>query len=189
LKEDQLIKYCKKGDPKAFELLVHKYSPLLAAICRRYVTDSAGAKDALQECFINIFKGIKNYESSGNFTSWLKRIAVTSSLKELRKKKKNVVSLASISEENIELTQEEPIAIEKLNITEVMQVINKLPDHYRIAFNLYVIEGYNHREISAIENIDETTSRARVSRARKKVKELLLKNQEYYGFTSARRMD
>lgn len=189
MKEKQLIKQCKKGDPKAFELLVHQYSPILSAICKRYVGDDANTKDALQECFINIFKGIKTYQATGSFVGWMKRIAVTSSLKEIRKRSKHTLSLSTINDYDKQMNVEEPVVLDKLNLEEVMKIINELPEQYRLVFNLYVVEGYNHKEIGELLGIEESASRTRVSRARKKVQELLLKNQHYYGFTPARKVD
>lgn len=185
----KLLRHCKKGDPKAFELLVHHYSPMLHSICKRYVIGSASAKDALQECLISIFRGIGSYKEVGSFEAWMKRIAVTSSLKELRKNKKQTLSLSSLAYSDNEIISEDPVILDKLNVDEVLEVINELPQDFRIAFNLFVIEGFSHKEIAILENIDETVSRVRVSRARKKVKELLLKNQAYYGFASARKVD
>ncbi len=189
MKDTDLIKSCKKGEHKAYELLVHKYSPVLFAICKRYVNDDAKAKDALQECFISVFKGIDTFKNGGNFQGWIKRIAVTSSLKQLRKERKNVFSFSSLKNDDSTFFKEEPIAIEILKLEEVLKIINQLPDDYRIAFNLFIIEGYSHNEIAVIENIAETVSRTRVRRARIKVQELLLKNEMYYEITSARKVD
>lgn len=187
--ETNLIRRCKKGDVKAFEQLVHTYSGMLNAVCTRYVKDRMIAKDALQECFISIYKNIKSYNEKGSFEAWMKRIAVTSSLKELRKKKKNEVSMEIINEADMQFSCDQPIAIEKLKFDEVLSTINLLPDEYRIAFNLFVIEGYSHAEIASLEKIDVSLSRARVSRARVKVQQLLLKNQDYYEFTTTRKVD
>ena len=187
--EKQLIKKCKKGDLKSFEKLVHTYSNMLNAICIRYVKDSVTAKDVLQECFITIYKNIKSYKPTGSFEAWMKRIAVTCALKELRKNRKQVVSLEIVNEKDLYGANENPVIIEKLKMDEVLSIINLLPDDYRIAFNLFVIEGYSHQEIARIENIEESLSRARVSRARIKVQNLLVKNQEYNGFTTTRKVD
>ncbi len=189
MKEKQLIKLCQKGDSKAFELLVHKYSPTLMGICMRYMKDETAAKDALQECFITIFRNIQKYQALGSFEGWLKRIAVTSSLKELRKKKSNVSSLTMIFEDQIEQLTEEPVAIQQLEEKAVLDKINSLPEEYRIVFNLYIIEGFSYKEIAELLGLKETSCRMRLSRARKKLHSLLLKDKDYYGFERTRKVD
>ncbi len=188
-RETKFINRCKKGDVKAFEQLVHRYSNVLYNVCIRYMIDRELAKDVLQECFITIYRNIKTYKNTGSFEAWMKRIAVTSSLKELRKNRKHEISMEIVKEIDLHSISEENVAIEKLKLDEVLATINLLPDEYRIAFNLFVIEGYNHSEIANLENIDVRLSRARVSRARTKVQQLLLKNQDYHEFTTARKVD
>lgn len=155
----------------------------------RYMKDDSAAKDALQECFITIFKSIKKYKSLGSFEGWLKRIAVTSSLKELRKKKKNTSSLTMIFEDQLESLSEEPVVLKNLEEKEVLSKINELPEDYRIIFNMYIIEGFGYAEIAEMLNLKETSCRMRLSRARKKLHSILLKDKDYYGFERTRKVD
>lgn len=189
MEQTQLIRLCQKGDAKAFEILVHQYSRMLMAICVRYMKDQSAAKDALQECLISIFRGIGKYKHEGNFEGWMKRIAVNSSLKELRKKKNSYNSLTLVNDIILENAFEEPIILESLNLEAVMIKINELPEDYRIAFNLYVVEGYSYQEIANLLQTTEVNCRMKVSRARKKLHTILLKDQDYHEFKRTRKVD
>ena len=155
----------------------------------RYMKDEAPAKDALQECFITIFRNIQKYKAIGSFEGWLKRIAVTSSLKELRKKNKNLSSLTMIYEDQLEEMSEQPVAIQNMEAKDVLDKINELPDEYRIIFNMYIIEGLSYAEIAELLDMKEASCRMRLSRARKKMHSILLKDQDYYGFEQSRKVD
>jgi len=173
LTEVQIIKYCKKGDSRGFKNLVDAYAPKLYGICLRYMNDEFEAKDVLQECFIKIFKNIPDYKTTGSFEGWISKIAVNCSLMALRK---NNIQLRLIDplngfNEKDHLT----VDIEKdMNEKDILDMLKKLPNHYRVIFNLAIIEGYKHSEIAEILDIPESTSRAKLSRARRKMQEIYL---------------
>ena len=131
--------------------------------------DESSAKDVLQDSFIKIFNNIENYKPMGSFEAWLVRITVTTSLMALRKKKNGYSFLESFDVDN---WYYEPDIELELNEEDILKMIQKLPDHYRVIFNLYVIEGYNHREIAKLLKIPESTSRTKLTRARKKMQEI-----------------
>ncbi len=170
--EAQIIKYCKKGDAKGFKCLVNTYSSQLYGICLRYMNDEFEANDVLQECFIKIFNSIGNYENIGSFEAWITRIAVNTSLMALRKNKSLVRFLEPLTE--IDKIVVSPIESE-INEKDILEMLKKLPHHYRVIFNLAVIEGYKHSEIAEMLDIPESTSRTKLTRARKKMQEI------YYG--------
>lgn len=189
MKDNDIIKHCKKGDSKAFEILVYRYSSILMGICYRYLNDEEAAKDALQECFITVFKSIQKFEIGGSFEGWLKRVAVTTSLKAIRSKKNTQYPFAVIIDDNDEYYAEEAVVLQDLEKEEVLKKINQLPDEYRLPFNMFIIEGFSYSEISELLDINENTCRMRVSRARKKLHSILLKDKEYYGFERSRKVD
>ncbi len=167
--EKTIIVGCKKGIAKYQKALVLKYSGMLMTVARRYSYDKSYAKDILQEAFVKIFKSLDRYEEQGAFEAWMRRIVIHTALKYFDKSsfKKEHHGL-----ENYELSQDVPKVFLKFNEEEIMNYINQLPDGYKQVFNLFVIEGYSHKEIGEILNIGESTSRSQLARARK-----ILQNQ------------
>lgn len=161
--ENQILKGCKSGDKLAYRALVDQYSATLMGICVRYMKDESIAKDALQEAYIRIFKSIRNIEESGNFVGWMRKIAVNECLKLINKQGKIIDIDTKL--ETIQ-TSLEPTIISRLNEEDILKEINKLPEHYRIVFNLYEIEGYSHKEIGKILGIKEASSRTKLTRAK-----------------------
>ncbi len=123
------------------------------------------AQDVLQETLILIFANIKYYKPTGSFEGWMKRIAVRASLAWIRKKcYRNEISQIDFLETNMVV---EPTIYQQLGKEQILKHIQALPDGYRTIFNLYIIEGYTHKEIAELLNISELTSRSQLSRARK----------------------
>jgi len=176
LTETKIIKYCKKGDERGFKSLVDRYAPKLMGICLRYMKDEFAAKDVLQESFIKIFEGISRYENTGSFEAWLCKITVRCALMTLRKQKKFLLH-AELNNTHEEIYQDAEVEVD-LDEADILEMIKQLPDHYRIIFNMYVIEGYNHAEISELLNIPESTSRTKLTRARRKMQEIYIKTMD-----------
>lgn len=185
----KIIKLCKKGDAKGFELLVHTYAPMLLGICKRYMIDEAASKDALQNCLIDIFRHIKKYKHQGKFEAWMKKIAVNASLKLLRKEKKHSKSLTVIDDKDYLNLGANPSIIDQLNKDAVIDKINKLPEDFRLIINLYIIEGYSYSEIAELMDLKESHCRVKVSRARKKLQLLLTEEKASYGIARSRKVD
>jgi RNA polymerase sigma-70 factor (ECF subfamily) len=139
----------------------------------------------LQETFILIFKHMHQYKGDGAFGGWLRTIAVTTSLKALRKRGVHTEELEP--EVETRMTSDNEIEMQ-IDAEEILDVINMLPDTYRHVFNLYLIEGYSHTEIAEMLEIQEATSRARLTRARAKVKELMIKKNMTYEVAEARKV-
>ena len=174
MKEAEIIQLCKKGDPKGFRKLVDSYAPQLMAVCQRYISDEFTAKDVLQESFIRIFKNIGKYQEKGSFEAWLRRIVITSALMEIRKQKRDPFK-SNLGMEQSQLLDQHAEVDLSLNESDILAMIHELPEHYRVIFNLYVIEGYNHKEIAALLDIGESTSRTKLTRARVKMQEIYRK--------------
>ncbi|MBQ7221871.1 MAG: sigma-70 family RNA polymerase sigma factor [Bacteroidales bacterium] len=147
----------------------------MMAVCRRYVPDVETAKDVLQEGFVTLFDKIGSYKGDGSFEGWVRRIFVNKALMQLRKndalKFSDDIALAE--------TIDNPRCntIEDIQVEELMKLINALPQGFRTVFNLYVIEGFDHSEISKMLKISEGTSRSQLSRARTWLLERIKRNE------------
>ena len=142
----------------------------------RIVNDTAEAEDIMQESFLDAFQRLDSYSGQGSFGSWLKRIVVNNSLDVLRRAKDNL----SIEKEGIDLPAESDDNREseiRFQVQEVMKAIRQLPDEYRVIISLFLLEGYDHEEISEILNISNQLSRTRYSRARQKLLAILKDNK------------
>ncbi len=169
---EQLIHKCIRNDRKAQKKLYERYSSVLLGICYRYMHDRQTAEDVLQEAFVKIFNNLKQYEGKGSFEGWLKRIAVNTSISYIRKNKKHDFN------QDITEIQESKLSdfdVEEAEFThdELLKVIKSLPIGYRTIFNLFAIEGFKHREIAEMLEIDISTSKSQFSRARKLIQEKL----------------
>lgn len=172
--EVEFIRKCGLKDRKAQKLLYDKYAPLLFAICRRYIRQKEDAEDVLLESFYKIFSHISNFKGQGSFEGWMKRIAINQSLMFLRKKHNLHLSITSVAHV---LYDNDFDAEELLFEKDILIVLDQLPPGYRTVFNLYVIEGYKHREIAEELGISINTSKSQLIQAKKKLAELLKKNK------------
>jgi RNA polymerase sigma-70 factor (ECF subfamily) len=163
LKETDLIKACKKQNAKAQRLLYERYAPIMLGLCRRYIRGELEAEDVMIKGFMKVFDKIDSYEGKGSFEGWMKRIMINESLTFIRQYK------AMYLETDIEAADKKPdydkISTE-LDAQDLLKMINELPSGYRTIFNLYVIEGYAHKEIAELLGINENTSKSQLSRAR-----------------------
>lgn len=133
-------------------------------VCRRYAGDPTEAEDMLQESFIRIFSNIAQYRFDGSLEGWIRRIVINTALRILQKKK---LRFSDIDEE-LDLQQSMTVdAFTALSAEELLKLISGLPDGYRIVFNLYVLEGYDHNEIATMLDINASTSRSQLAKARK----------------------
>jgi len=165
--ESKIIKGCKQGDSKAYKAFVDGYSAYMYTICYRYMGDREVAKDALQESLVQVVTNINKYQEQGKFKSWVSSVTVKKCLDLLRKEKRHKYSaLENVVEPSI---REESSL--KLEHEDVMAFVEQIPENYRIAINMFLIEGYSHREISQHMNISESSSRSLVSRGRKMIME------------------
>jgi len=169
MEEQELIKGCIAARPKAQKALFDIYAPKLYVVCLRYMKDQMRAQDVLQDTFVKIFAHIGNYKSEGAFEGWLKKIAVNTSLDQLRKDKKLLtdVSLDDVSHK----IAHQDYSVEKLMADDLLKLVQALPDGYRTVFNLFAIEGFSHQEIAQQLSISESTSKTQYLRARAYLKE------------------
>lgn len=166
-----LISECKKQIAQSQKELYSRYTPTMFGICKRYVKSIAEAEDVLQEGWYKVFTKLDQYNGQGSFEGWMKRIMVNESLMYLRKANNFNISL--------EVTYIEPVfhqgTVSKMAYDEIIQCLDLLPTGYRTIFNMYVIEGYKHREIGDILGISINTSKSQLILAKKRLREILKK--------------
>jgi RNA polymerase sigma-70 factor (ECF subfamily) len=172
--EENIIRGCMQNNAACQRMLFDTYAGKMLSVCYRYTGNQHDAEDILQEAFIKIFAHIHQFKWEGSFEGWLRRIVVNTALKALQKKK---IHFAEVNETTSGSIQVEPDTFSSLQIEQLMGMLKKLPDGYRVVFNLYVIEGYDHEEIAKMLNIQASTSRSQLVKARKMLQQQI-KNDE-----------
>lgn len=185
MQEQELIKQCKKRSSNAQRLLYIQYASKLKAVCMRYFKYPEDVKDAMQEGFIEIFKSIDSYQGNGSFEGWLKRVMFTTCIDLIRRRKKWAVEPLDESFEMMDQDTDESTCLQLLDHAyyqeHLLQSLHNLPTILSVVFNLYYVDDLSHKEIAKLLEINEITSRTRLDRARKLVKEYLtnLLNNEF----------
>ena len=162
--EQKLIDLCIKGDRTAQRVLYDQLASRMFPVCIRYVGDRSVAQDILQEGFITLFSKLESYKGNGSFEGWARKIFVNTALMYLRKK--DALKMSDELENARGLSTDISSQMENIGYRELMKLITALPPGFRTVFNMYVVEGYSHKEIAEMLNITETTSRTQLSRAR-----------------------
>jgi len=163
---EQLIEKCKENDTKAQSDLYKLFSSKLFTLCLKYSRNYAEAEDNLQDAFVTIFEKISQYSGKGSLEGWLKRIVINTALQRYRKQ--GVFDI--VNEDQIEDVQVD-VDTETVNLDFLLSSIQELPDRYRLVFNLYVLDGYSHKEISEMLDITTGTTKSNLARARKILKD------------------
>lgn len=171
-----LIENCRRGDRKSQVKIYKLYYKAMYNTSLRIVNDTAEAEDIMQESFLDAFRRINTYTGEGSFGNWLKRIVVNNSLDSLRRNQ----DMFSIDESHYDIPEPEADYSEEqiqFQVKEVKEAINMLPQDYKIVLSLFLLEGYDHEEISEILKISNNLSRTRLSRARQKLLSILKENK------------
>ena len=142
--------------------------------CMRMVNNEMDAEDILQMSFVDVFMKMDSFRHESTIGAWIKRIVINNCINHIKRKKLHFESLDDGYKQLEDETQEPVIEESDLNIAKVKSAIDQLPDGYRMVFTLYTLEGYDHQEIGEILEISEATSKSQYSRAKKKLKNLLL---------------
>ncbi len=170
-----VIERCRKGDTKAqFELYKLYYKPMYN-VSLGMVGNAVEAEDVMQEAFLNAFTKIDTYEGLVSFGAWLKRIVINRSLDYLKKRKVKFEEL----NEKIPDEEHSGINLSEIQMEQLKKAIQKLPDGYRVVLSLYLLEGYDHEEISQILGISNVSSRSQYMRAKIKLRQLLQKEEMF----------
>lgn len=174
--DDELIKGCLKEDESSQRELFRKYAGKMLGVCQRYAHNSGDAEDIVQDAFIKVFEKIHQFKNEGSFEGWVRKIVVNTALKKYTviryDKEVSGYEINDRNESSIEAT-----AYSHLTEKELLGLINNLPDGYRLIFNLYVIEGYQHEEIATMLGIQSGTSRSQLVKARNMLKNQIFKMQ------------
>ena len=166
-----LIEECRKGNSKAQFRLYKQYSKAMYNLAYRMLNNREDAEDILQETFIECFRNIEYFRFESTFGAWLKKILINKCLNQLKKKK---IDLTLSDNLPVNIYEEEDE--ETYDTGKIFKGIETLPDGYRIILTLYLLEGYDHSEISQILGISESTSKSQYSRAKGKLRNILKSN-------------
>lgn len=174
ISDSDLIQGCLAGDRKMQETLYHRFSPKMYAVCLRYSNSADDARDLLQEGFIKVFKNLAKFRGDGSFEGWVRRIFVNTSIEHFRR----ATTMQSVTETHENTFEDkEWSAFDNLAEKDIFNMIRELSPGYKQVFNMYVVEGYSHKEIGDMLGISEGTSKSQLARAKmilqKMVKEKL----------------
>ena len=171
---EELIEKCKKGDRDAQYRLYRNYSKAMYNICLRMVNNEMDAEDILQNSFIDVFTHLDSFNYKSTPGAWIKRIVINNCINFLKRKRMYFEEV----DERVGEIVEEGVDESVLNVKAINNAIGKLPDGYRSVFSLYAMEGYDHKEIGQILGVSEATSKSQYSRAKQKLRKILLADME-----------
>ncbi|MCU0336796.1 MAG: sigma-70 family RNA polymerase sigma factor [Sediminibacterium sp.] len=173
--EQALIAACLQQDPSAQRELYNRYSPKMLSVCYRFAQHREDAEDMLQEGFIKVFSQIHTFHQKGAFEGWIRRIIVHTCINFIKKHRKfsDAVDISSV--ESLEVREESVASV--MQGKQIIECIRLLPVGYRTVLLLFAIEGYSHREIGELLDIEESTSRSQYVRARNLLEQVLIKKR------------
>jgi RNA polymerase sigma factor (sigma-70 family) len=161
--ESDLIQGCLAGERRMQEELYRRFSPRMYGVCLRYAGNTEEAQDILQEGFIKVYKKLNSYRHEGSFEGWIRRIFVNTAIEHFRRK----TYLQPVTDHHENTIEGKFLSVlDDLAAKDIMRLIQELSPGYRTVFNLYVVEGYTHKEIGEMLNISEGTSKSQLSRAK-----------------------
>lgn len=172
--EKQLIQDSIKGNRKMQQILYSKFAAKMYQVCLRYTSNNAeDAKDVLQDGFVKVFNNLHKFRNDGSFEGWIRTIMTRTALSQIREKNKKIVSyntelLHAVKDTELTVT-------DRLAEKDIISIVKKLPPGYQKIFMLYVVEGYNHREIAVMLNCSEGTSKSQLYRSKTRLQEILRK--------------
>lgn len=164
ISETDLIKGSIAGDRRMQEELYRRFAPKMYAVCLRYANNTDDAQDLLQEGFIKVYKNLHRFRAEGSFEGWVRRVFVNTSIEHFRKKSAQLSSVSEKEENTIE--DSDITALDSLAEKDIINIVQELSPGYRTVFNLYVVEGYSHKEIGELLGISEGTSKSQLARAK-----------------------
>lgn len=172
----KILKRCSKGNRKAQEHLYSNYYGYAMSVALRYSRSSIDAEEITNDAFFKVFTKIELHNTEKNFKSWLRKVLINTALDHYRanKKNNNLILL-----EDVHDSSEEEVHLDNVEAEKIIELLQTLSPMYRMVFNLYIIEGYNHDEIAKKLGITAGTSRSNLTRAKQKIRELI-KDYQYY---------
>ena len=178
--EEDFIQACIAKEGWALKKLYEFHYPVMYPVCRRYANTEEDALDILHDGFIKVFRHIDKYQSGTSLVSWIKRVMINTAIDFYRREsRRRAVDIDDAKN----LASGEADALSNISADEIIDLLQHLSPAYRSVFNLYVIEGYSHKELAEILQITESTSRSNLVKARTKLKELIAKRFQFGSFT------
>lgn len=176
--ENKLIDKATKNNRKAQHVLYELHAPKMLSICRYYIKDIQHAEEVMLNGFFKVFSNLEKFKKEGSFEGWVRKIMVRESISFIRKQKQIEFSI-----DNIEIKEKFSTSINsELELDEIQSLIDALPEGYKIVFNMSVIEGYKHHEISEMLNISVGTSKSQLYKARRMLQQKIIElNKTSYG--------
>lgn len=178
--EEQIRQGCAQGDRHFQQMLYNMFSAKMFSVCLRYANEYNSAQDLLQEGFVKVFKNIEKFRGEGSFEGWVRRIFVNTAIEHYRKQV-NLYALHDSEARGYEYYEEN--ALETLKHEDILRMIQKLSDGYRTVFNLYVVEGFSHKEIGDMMGISEGTSKSQLARARYLLQKMITESGAVTGYS------
>ncbi|MEJ7645364.1 MAG: RNA polymerase sigma factor [Chryseolinea sp.] len=176
LSENELIEGCRKGTRAFQKALYERYCRKMLNVCLRYSKTTAEAEDVVQEAFVKVFQGIKDFRQEAKLETWITRIMVNTALNAQRKK----MYLYPMLDVNEMVIPDEEVSISGMHVNELLEMIQALPQGCQIVFNLFAIEGYSHKEIAELLGIAEGTSKSQFARAKSLLQARISKESTHY---------
>lgn len=173
--EQTILVGCLNNDPSAQRELYNRYSPKMLSVCYRFGNNREDAEDMLQEGFIKVFTQIHTFQNKGAFEGWIRRIIVHTCINFLKKNKKFSNSIDLDQADYLEVKEETMPSV--MQSRQIIECIRLLPVGYRTVLNLYALEGYSHKEIAEMLDIEESTSRSQYTRAKVMLEAILIKKR------------
>ncbi|MEY8848324.1 RNA polymerase sigma factor [Psychroserpens sp. XS_ASV72] len=174
MSESNIIEKCRQNNRVAQMHLYKQYCDGMFIVAMRFMKDAMEAEDMVQEAFIKAFSKLDQFKAEVTFGAWLKRIVIHKCIDTLKSKKQRLLELEEVHLKVVDTNFENEWLVEDtITAEEVKDAIHKLPDKYRYVLMLYLMEGYDHQEISDILNISEVASRTQLSRGKSRLRELL----------------
>lgn len=173
--EQSILAGCLNNDPSAQRELYNRYSPKMLSVCYRFANSREDAEDMLQEGFIKVFTQMHTFQNKGAFEGWIRRVIVHTCINFLKKNKKFSNSLDLEQADYLEVKEETMPSV--MQARQIIECIRLLPLGYRTVLNLYAMEGYSHKEIADMLDIEESTSRSQYTRAKSMLEAILIKRR------------
>jgi RNA polymerase sigma-70 factor (ECF subfamily) len=178
LSEKELIKGCAEGDRAFQKALYDRYCRKMMAICLRYARSTDEAEDILQEGFMKVFTNLKSFREESRLETWMTRIMINTALNQNRQK---LYLMPMVDVNDATILDSEEISLASFHFSELILVVQSLPDGCKMVFNLFAIEGYGHKEIAGMLNISEGTSKSQYNRAKSLLRTKLMESGKEYG--------
>ncbi|RYY66855.1 MAG: sigma-70 family RNA polymerase sigma factor [Chitinophagaceae bacterium] len=170
ISESDLVEGCRQGDRKLQKELYERFAPKMFGVCLRYAGATEEAEDILQEGFVKVFNKIGSFRGEGSFEGWIRRIIVNTAIEHFRRK----TYLQPVTEREEETMESDYLSVlDSLAEKDIIGLVQQLSPGYRSVFNMYVVEGYTHKQIGELLGISEGTSKSQLSRAKAILQDLV----------------